>query len=148
MRVELTKRADYAIRAVLALAAADARLSVREIAADRGIPASFLRQVMGDLVAAGLIEGVEGRNGGYRLARPAGSVSLLDVIEAVEGDSHRRGCVLRGGPCRLDGVCDVHGVFVAAQDQLLAHLAAATIESVLPTEGRRRDRLRGVPPIA
>ena len=101
MRLELTKRADYAIRAVLALSrAADGeRLSVRRIAADERVPERFLPQVMGDLVRAGLVEGTVGRSGGYRLAKPSSEISLLEVVEAVEGDSRRRVCVLRGGPC-------------------------------------------------
>ena len=100
MRVELTKRGDYAIRAVLALArAADGELlSVRHIAEQQRIPSRFLPQPMGDLVRAGLVEGVTGRSGGYRLARPASAISLLDIVEAIEGDSGRRTCVLRGGP--------------------------------------------------
>jgi Rrf2 family protein len=150
MRLELTKRADYAIRAVLALGEAgpDVRLSVRRIATDRAIPTHFLRQVMGDLVAAGIVDGQEGRAGGYRLARSTDAVSLLEVIEAVEGDSRRRECVLRGGPCRLSGVCDVHEVFAAAQDEVLRQLGTASIASVVgkpargsvraaPSEGRR-----------
>ncbi|GAC1668947.1 MAG: Rrf2 family transcriptional regulator [Candidatus Limnocylindrales bacterium] len=129
MRLELTKRADYAIRAVIALAAAapDERLSVRRLAAERSIPVRFLPQVMADLVAAGLVEAAAGRSGGYRLARSADSLSLLDVIEAVEGDSRRRTCVLRGGFCALDGVCSVHHVFATAQDELIQRLADATI---------------------
>jgi Rrf2 family protein len=129
VRLELTKRADYAIRAVLALGGAgpEERLSVRRIAAEQTVPVRFLPQVMGDLVSAGLVEGTQGRSGGYRLARPATEISLLDVIEAVEGDSRRRVCVLRGGPCRLNGVCDVHDVFAAAQDEMLRHLGSATI---------------------
>src|SRR4051812_43692896 len=124
MRLELTKRADYAIRAVLALAEAgpETRLSVRRIAADRGIPARFLREVMGDLMSAGLVDGTEGRAGGYRLARETSGLTLLEVIEAVEGDSRRRECVLRGGPCRLNGVCDVHAVFAAAQEAMIREL--------------------------
>ncbi len=135
MRLELTKRADYAIRAVLALAEAgpETRLSVRRIATDRGIPARFLREVMGDLMSAGLVEGAEGRAGGYRLARATSGVTLLEVIEAVEGDSRRRECVLRGGPCRLNGVCDVHAVFAAAQEAMIRELAAATLDSLLST---------------
>jgi Rrf2 family protein len=132
MRLELTKRADYAIRAVLALAhAPDGEpLSVRRIAADQRIPVSFLPQVMGDLVRAGLLDPTTGRGGGYRLARPAADVSLLDVVEAVEGDSRRRTCVLRGGPCSINGVCDVHAVFDAAQVDLLRRLAATTVAEV------------------
>lgn len=127
MRLELTKRGDYAVRAMLALARApdDRRTSVRRIADEMEIPVRFLPQVMSDLLAAGLVEATTGRSGGYRLARPADAITLLDVVEAVEGDSRRRSCVLRSGPCGLDGHCDVHDVFLAAQDAMLATLAAA-----------------------
>ena len=140
MRLELTKRADYAIRAALALGGAgpDARLSVRRIAAEQAIPERFLPRVMADLVAAGLVEGVAGRAGGYRLARPAAEVSLLDVIEAVEGDSRRTVCVLRGGPCRLNGTCDVHEVFAAAQEEMIARFGAATIGEIAGDQARAR----------
>ena len=129
MRVELTKRADYAIRAVLALARArDGELmSVRRVAEEQQIPVRFLPQVMTDLVRAGLADGVEGRAGGYRIARPAASISLLDIIEAIEGDSRRRSCVLRGGPCAVNGVCDVHEAFMSAQEALLGRLADASV---------------------
>ncbi|HEY3164521.1 MAG TPA: Rrf2 family transcriptional regulator [Candidatus Limnocylindrales bacterium] len=132
MRLELTKRADYAIRAVVALAgtAPGARLSVRRVAAEQAIPVRFLPQVMADLVAAGLVEGMEGRAGGYRLARPADAISILEVVEAVEGDSRRTTCVLRGGPCRLDGTCSVHDVFAATQAAMIRELGGATIASV------------------
>ncbi len=127
--MELTKRGDYGVRAVLALARAPGGrlLSVRRIAEEMAIPVRFLPQVMSDLVAAGLVEATTGRAGGYRLARPAEAISLLDVVEAVEGDSRRRTCVLRGGPCGLDGYCDVHDVFFEAQDAMLSALAAARI---------------------
>ena len=136
MRLELTKRADYAIRAVLALARtpADERRSVRQVAADQGIPPRFLTQVMGDLSRAGLVDATVGRSGGYRLAKPSTAISLLEVVEAVEGDSRRRGCILRGGPCARIGVCDVHSVFAAAQDDVLRRLGTTTIaESIAPT---------------
>jgi len=133
MRLELTKRADYAIRAALALARAGGaeRRSVRRLALDEHIPARFLTQVMGDLVAAGLVEGATGRTGGYRLTRSPADISMLDVVEAVEGDSRRRTCVLRGGTCRIEGACDVHAVFAAAQDDLLERISQATLEGVL-----------------
>ena len=132
MRLELTKRGDYAIRSVVALAgvAEGARLSVRQLADAQAIPVRFLPQVMADLSRAGLVEAVPGRSGGYRLARSASEVTLRDVVEAVEGDLRRRGCVLRGGACGLDGTCAVHAVFSDAQDDLLARLGRATVASV------------------
>lgn len=147
MRLELTKRGDYAVRAMLALARApgEARLSVRRIAEEMEIPVRFLPQVMGDLVAAGLVEATTGRSGGYRLARTADAITILDVVEAAEGDSRRRSCVLRAGPCGLDGHCDVHDVFFAAQDAMLATLAAARLAD-LPV--RRGGHLTGGEPRA
>lgn len=131
MRLRLTKRGDYAVRAMLALAdARDRLLTGSQIAADTGIPVSFLPQVMGDLVHAGLADGLQGRTGGYRLARPAGEISLLGVVEAVEGDSRRKTCILRGGPCGSDGTCRVHDAFSAAQDALLGELEGASLASL------------------
>ena len=144
--MELTKRGDYGIRAMLALARAPAGqlLSVRRIAEEMAIPVRFLPQVMSDLSAAGLVSAATGRTGGYRIARTAGEVSLLDVIEAIEGNGRRRSCVLRAGPCGLDGFCDVHDVFFAAQDALLDTLAAAHLDQLparrgghLPDAGER-----------
>ena len=124
MRFELTKRADYAVRSVLALARIPSgeRRSVRQLADEQHIPARFLPQVMRDLVVAGIVEGTVGRTGGYRLARPSSEISLLDVIEASEGDGRRRDCVLRNAPCGLAGTCDVHEVFEAAQTDVLRRL--------------------------
>jgi len=132
MRLELTRRGDYAVRAMLAIAANDGSglLSVRRIAETMSIPPRILPQVMRDLVRAGLVEAHTGRSGGYRLSRPAGSVSVLSVIEAIEGDTRRQSCVLRGGPCGKDGQCAVHPVFFAAQEALRRELRNATLDEV------------------
>jgi Rrf2 family protein len=132
MRLELTKRGDYAVRAMLALArgSGNGLLSARRISDAMTIPVRFLPQVLADLQRAGLVEAAPGRAGGYRLARDAAEISLLDVIEAVEGDSRRKSCVLRGGPCGLDGTCDVHDVFFAGQEALLQTLEAASLANL------------------
>ena len=136
MRLELTKRGDYAVRAMLALVRGTAAnaggsgsglLSARRISDAMSIPVRFLPQVLADLQRAGLVEAAPGRAGGYRLTKEPDTISLLDVIEAVEGDSRRRTCVLRGGPCGLDGHCDVHDVFFAGQEALRGTFAGATL---------------------
>lgn len=129
MRLELTKRGDYAIRAMLALArgSGNGLLSARRISDAMAIPVRFLPQVLADLHHGGLVEAAPGRSGGYRLSRDASEISLLEVIEAVEGDSRRRSCVLRGGPCGLDGICDVHDIFFEGQETLLAHFADSSL---------------------
>ena len=137
MRLELTKRGDYAVRAMLALAGdGDGLLSVRRIAAEMAIPPRFLPQVMGDLVRAGLVEGVPGRGGGYRLSCPAADISLLTIVEAIEGDSRRTSCVLRGGPCRGEGACAVHAAFIAAEEGMIAAFAGMMLAEVAGADGR------------
>ena len=141
MRLELTRRGDYAVRAMLALAradgsatggpAADGRLSVARIAEAEALPPRILPSVMVRLTRAGLVVPQTGRTGGYRLARPAASISLLDIIEAIEGDTRRRTCVLRGGPCLANGRCEVHEAFAGAQEALRESLAASTLAGTL-----------------
>ncbi|HEU4572222.1 MAG TPA: Rrf2 family transcriptional regulator [Candidatus Limnocylindrales bacterium] len=138
MRLELTRRADYALRAMLALAADEERLSATTIATRMSIPPRFLPHVMRDLVAAGLVSATPGRRGGYRPARDVGSVTVLDVIEAIEGDARRQTCVLRNAPCGRDGFCAIHHVFAAAQDALLAELDHATLAEVVARPALRR----------
>jgi Rrf2 family nitric oxide-sensitive transcriptional repressor len=130
MRLELSRRGDYAVRAMLALADDDGLLTGPRIAERTGVPFSFLPQVMGTLVRAGLVEALQGRSGGYRLARPARDVSLLSIVEAAEGDSRRTTCILRGGPCGADGTCRVHDAFFAAQEALLVELGTTSLASL------------------
>jgi Rrf2 family protein len=132
MRLDLTKRSDYAIRAMLALTKArEGLLSSRKIAEEMKIPPRFLPQIMGDLTRAGLVDAHPGRAGGYKLARPADEVTLLTVIEAVEGDPHRQICVMRGTPCGQDGECGVHDVFYAAESAILERLSGATLQGII-----------------
>jgi Rrf2 family protein len=117
---------------MLSLAAHDGNgwLSVARISAAMDIPERFLPRVMTDLVRSGLVEGHLGRTGGYRLARPATSISLLEVIQAVEPDDGQRTCVLRGGPCDGDGTCTVHSVFTDARTAMLERLSTARLEDL------------------
>ncbi|HET7686085.1 MAG TPA: Rrf2 family transcriptional regulator [Candidatus Limnocylindria bacterium] len=131
MRLELTRRGDYAVRAMLVLARhAASQRTAAELAADTGIPPSYVPQVMGDLVRAGLVANRRGRHGGYRVARSPDQIHLLAIVEAVEGDGRRRTCVLRGGPCRRDGACDVHDAFYRAQQATFDALAAVSLADV------------------
>jgi Rrf2 family protein len=137
MRLELTRRGDYGVRAMLALAEHDgpAWLSVPRISSAMQIPERFLPRVMGDLTRAGLVEGRAGRTGGYRLARPAATITLLDVIHAVEPEPDSRSCILRGGPCGLDGRCAVHDAFTDAREAMLQRLDTVSLDDVADPHG-------------
>jgi Rrf2 family protein len=129
MRLTFSRQGDYAIRAMLTLATADpgAWLSVTRISAAMAIPQRVLPRVMHDLGSAGLVEARTGRSGGYRLARPARSITLLDVIAAADPEDDARRCVLRGIPCGEDGRCAVHDVFDEARAALNERLARTNL---------------------
>ncbi len=85
--MRVTAKADYAVRAVVELAAgsADAPRKVNDIAQAQSIPLSFLENILTQLRSAGIVRSQRGPEGGYWLAQPAAQLTLADVIRAVEG---------------------------------------------------------------
>ncbi|MDX2642508.1 RrF2 family transcriptional regulator [Streptomyces sp. NPDC001902] len=85
--MRISARADYAVRAALQLAASPEAgpMKAEAIAAAQDIPHKFLEGILNEMRRAGLVLSQRGGNGGYRLARPAGSISIADVIRAVDG---------------------------------------------------------------
>ncbi|MCP3770247.1 MULTISPECIES: RrF2 family transcriptional regulator [Streptomyces] len=85
--MRISARADYAVRAALQLAASrdDAPLKTEAIADAQDIPHKFLEGILNDMRRGGLVLSRRGGNGGYRLARPAESISIADVIRVVDG---------------------------------------------------------------
>jgi Rrf2 family protein len=143
MRLQLTKRTDYAIRACLHLAMEDVcPIPGRRNAAQRSIPDRFLPQVMADLGRAGIVGAVSGKNGGYCLRRDPAGLSLLDLVEAVEGAGLRHECAVREAPCDGDPACALHPVWAEAQAAFTDVLAGASIGD-LAARQRAADELVG-----
>jgi Rrf2 family protein len=148
MRLELGRRADYGIRAMTDLARhhdAGVRRKAREIADEMAIPATYVSQVLAELVRGDLAVSTAGRWGGYELARPPGEISLLAVIRAVDDEPGSTVCVLRGGPCRWEGRCAVHVPWFEAQQAMLERLERATFEDIIELDGALEH---GVDPVA
>ena len=134
MDLELGRRADYGIRAAIDLARnhdAGSRRKAREIAEAMGIPATYVGQVLAELVRAGLAASTAGRYGGYRLAHHPGEVSLLAVIRAVDDEPGSAVCVLRGGPCGWEDVCAVHEPWLRAQQAMIDELDEVTLGEII-----------------
>jgi Rrf2 family protein len=84
--VYISARVDYATRALLVLAASDGRPVRGEVlATSQGLPVKFVENTLLDLRRAGLVSSQRGRDGGYRLAKPAKDIAVADVIRALEG---------------------------------------------------------------
>jgi Rrf2 family protein len=87
--MKLSRKGEYALRALICLGLGEAfgrkQLRVAEISSSDNIPEKFLEQIMNDLRDGGFVEGQRGRNGGYRLSRPAEQISLGQIIRHIEG---------------------------------------------------------------
>src|SRR5881296_3675299 len=104
---QLSKKADYGLIALKHLARhADASVSAREIASEYHIPAQLLAKVLQRLARKGLLVSQQGINGGYILARDASKISIVDVIEALEGPIGITPCE-RGVSCEQLEFCSV-----------------------------------------
>ena len=124
MHLDLTRATDLALQAVRVLHRSGERMKRPVLAAGIGTTPDFLARVMARLVAAGWVDSESGRNGGYLLVANPEAISVLDVIQAVEGTERGERCVLKGGPCRPTDTCAVHEAWVRAREGLIAELAA------------------------
>jgi Rrf2 family iron-sulfur cluster assembly transcriptional regulator len=138
MRLQLTKRTDYAIRACLYLASNghEGPASSRRIAQHMEIPERFLPRVLSDLTEAGILGAQLGRRGGYRLQQAPDRLSILELIETVDGPSRSDVCVLRQRACDARQPCAFHPVWEEAQTAFIDVLATTTLADL--AAGRAR----------
>jgi Rrf2 family protein len=126
--MQITRQADYAVRAVLYLAqlGPGQRASTARVSWEQKIPVSFLAKIVAQLAVAGVLRTTRGAHGGVWLARPAETISLLEVVEAIDGPLALNACVLEPAACELSGNCPVRAVWCEAQADLAQRLAQAT----------------------
>ena len=108
MRLEITRRTDLAIRALLELDGRSGRTKGSALAEAIGTSQGFLNQVMSPLVQQGWVRSDPGPAGGYLPMYDAGDVSVLAVIEAIEGPVDTGRCVLEDRDCADAGTCALH----------------------------------------
>jgi Rrf2 family protein len=123
MELRFSRRTHLAMKALQELGDAE-KLSGSELAERIETTSPFLPQVLGPLVKAGWVESQPGPGGGYQLAVSPGDVSLLELIEMVEGPAETGRCVLREGPCPGTESCPVHEAWLSARAELTERLAA------------------------
>jgi Rrf2 family protein len=127
----IKRETDYALRALAKLARAREFLSVSALAQEEGVPELFLRKIMQRLHAAGIVESHQGPFGGYNLALPPGEVTLLDVVETVQGPLVMNECFSAPDVCGRTGICPIQARLTELQVELNAQLAEVTIADVV-----------------
>src|SRR5947209_7863615 len=139
--MKLTRASRYALHAVTFLAARKdptRPVASHHIAAARGIPERFLLKVLKSLVSARVLFSLKGPNGGYRLARRAEEISMLDVLEAVDGPIRGQAPLAteNNGPLnhKLEAVCK------QIADQVREHLARVLVSELVTGKGQKSAR--------
>ena len=130
MRLEITQRADLAVRALVVLARSPDRLKSADLADALGTTAGFVPQVMGPLVRAGWVRSDPGPTGGYRLTADVDELSVLEVIEAIDGPTESGRCVVAGGLCAARQPCALHFAWATARHELVTSLGSISVAAV------------------
>ena len=130
--MQITRQADYAVRAVLHLArTGDQRTATSMIAEEQHIPPSFLAKIISQLSIAGLLHTSRGARCGVTLAREAKDITLLEVIEAIDGPIQLNECVGDNGICSFDDSCPLRPVWCDAQEELVGRLKGTNFADMI-----------------
>jgi Rrf2 family protein len=125
--MQITRQADYAVRAMVYLTQhPDNRAATGLIAKEKNIPPSFLAKIVSQLAVAGLLQTSRGAHGGVSLAKPPEAISILDVVEAIDGPIHLNDCVSDMSSCSFNDDCPLKPVWCEAQQMLVEHLSKST----------------------
>jgi len=146
----LSTTAEHALRAMICLSrnAPAAPILARDLSDCAQVPMSYLSKILAALTRAGILHAARGINGGYRLARPAAEVALVDIVELFDGPQQGRACLLGTlHACSDDDPCPAHESWKGARDAYLAFLRETTLANLAaPLPWRRapaaRDRSR------
>jgi len=131
--MQITRQADYALRAMLYLARQDnnQRAATSQIAEVQHIPSSFLAKIISQLSIAGLITTSRGARGGVALSRKPADITILDVIEAIDGPVALNDCTGNPENCIFGENCPLRVLWCGAQNDLIEKLRSSTFEQFI-----------------
>jgi Rrf2 family protein len=130
--LRISRKIDYAIRAMIHLASIPPGIVVpfREIGRQMDVPEDFLAKIMKTLVDQGIVRSTRGPRGGYKLARPAETINVLEVIEAAEGPVAVNVCLDDDDACSRQSFCTMTSVWREGQERMLDVFRATTLASL------------------
>jgi FeS assembly SUF system regulator len=130
--LRVTKLTDYATVVLTVLASAPQTvLSAAGLAERAGLEMPTVAKVLKPLAQAGLVEGFRGASGGYRLARAANEVTLVDIVEAMEGPLGMTECSVHAGACGIEDSCGVRANWRRINDVVADALRSVTLAQML-----------------
>jgi Rrf2 family transcriptional regulator, iron-sulfur cluster assembly transcription factor len=138
-----SKTAKYAVLALaeVALCPPEKPVSTKQIAASSSVPYPLLAKIVGQLRRANLVRAARGKHGGILLARPAGDITIKDVVIALDGPEVLNDCPLFLAPCNCEKECTMHPLWDPARAAVVKFFEGTTLQDI--AEARREARQAG-----
>jgi Rrf2 family protein len=132
----------HGLRAVLYIASRDVESPVRgeDIAREEDLPQPFLSKILKILSSRNILHSVRGPGGGFRLARASSEISLLDIVEAIDGLSQFDECALGWKTCQDDNPCPLHNSWKEMRQGLREYLAKSSVADLVLHEKNRKTK--------
>jgi len=138
-----SRSAEYAIRGCIHMAALapGEYAMVKNIAAEGGIPSHFLAKILQDLARDGFLKSSKGPGGGFRLNLPAAEISILRIVEAVDGAGRFDRCIGGSPECNDRSPCGMHDSWKALRSRIIDYLGGTSIADLAKSLGEKRRLL-------
>lgn len=141
----LSNTSKYALRAViyLALYASDTKkIGIKEISDKLGIPTPFLGKILQILARHHILKSTKGPHGGFSLERPAMDISLMEIVEIIDGTDAFDTCVIRTSKCHQDGPCSMHDKIAPLRQEIKSIFLTETVADLAAEFRQGKERIR------
>ena len=141
MTVLYSRSVEYALRALTYLAhqPKGRQKLVRHIARSERLPAFFLAKTLQQLARHGVLRSVKGPTGGFSLDRPAGKITMMEVIEVLDGTDTYDRCIVGLQECNDQALCPLHDSFQPLRERLKRYLSRTTVAQLVTESERKRQ---------
>lgn len=133
--MRITQEADYALRIILFLSkiGIDSRVDAKSISESEGVPSRFTLKILRKLTKAGLTKSYRGVGGGYSLDKNPESITMKDVIEAIDGPIYINKCIFDKEYCNLHrtNTCDIHKALNNVRKTLIEELESINFKNLI-----------------
>jgi len=141
----LSNTSKYAVRAVIYLAlyaSSDKKIGIREIAANLQIPTPFLGKILQNLARHQILDSSKGPHGGFCLRRQAMDISLMEIIEVIDGTEIFDTCVIRTSKCSYDAPCSMHDKMAPLRSEMKSLFLTESIADLVTEFRNGKERIR------
>ena len=141
--MKITRQADYAVRAMVYLSELPLGrpVSTATFSKAEDVPLPFLTKVISQLATAGLVVTMRGMGGGVSLARSPDEITLLQVVEAVDGPILLNRCLLKSGTCEREPYCAAHEVWADIQTRFVQDMDAMTMRELARRQAEKEGNV-------